>query len=190
MSLPEVKATYSARAIGCYFGKAGEDGTGNAQVFVPFRISFEDGDEHITWAGTLTSDGGKAFEIAIKALRTLGWQGDDLTELEDLDEDGAAKLLPNQVEIVCDMDEYNGERKLKVKWVNAPGGGKMTKHALAGADLKTFAAQMRGTIRSMAVPRSAGSSRPSAPQQRSGGGGRDPHPNAPGGPRDRDDIPF
>jgi hypothetical protein len=180
--LPETKATYSARAIGCYFGRAGENGSGNAQVFVPFRISFADGDEHITWSGTLPTDGGKAFQITIKALRTLGWQGDDLADLDDLDEEGAAKLLPNQVDIVCDMDDYNGESRLKVKWVNPPGGVRMAKHALAGSDLKTFAAQMRGTIRSMGTPTEVRSSRPPATTMRR----PDPHPNAPGGARDRD----
>lgn len=183
MSLPEVKATYTARAIGCYFGRAGEHGDGNVQVFVPFRITFEDGDEHITWAGTLAD--GKAFEIAIQALRALGWMGDDLSELDDLDEEGAARLLPNQVELACDMEEYQGERRLKVKWVNAPGGGRMTKHALGGADLKTFAAQMRGAIRGAAGAQRPAQRPQTRPAQRAESGR---HPNAPG--NGMDDIPF
>jgi len=181
--LPEIKARYYAKAVGCYFGRAGSDGDGNVQVFIPFEII--DGEFHgerITYAGTFGE--GKSTGFTLDALKNCGWYGDDLSELDELDQAAAERLLPSIVELSCDMDTYNDETRLKVKWVNKPGGQRMTKHALGGADLKAFAAQMRGTIRSMggaaraAAPRQTTTpSRPTTP----------PHPNAPGVDKD---IPF
>lgn len=190
--LPEIKARYYAKAIGCYFGRAGADGTGNVQVFVPFEITEgEHIGERITWAGTFGD--GKSRGFTLDGLKNLGWYGDDLSELEDLDEAGAAHLLPSIVELSCDVDTYNDEVKLKVNWVNKPGGQRMTKHALGGADLKAFAAQMRGTIRGMgggtrAAPAARPAQRPTAPTQRAASGGGYGSAPAAGGPDE--DIPF
>ena len=175
--LPMIKARYYARAIGCYFGRAGVDGDGNAQVFVQFEVVEhpEFNDERITWAGTFGE--GKSTGFTLAGLNNLGWQGDDLSELDNLDADGAARLLPDIVELSCDVDTYNEETKLKVNWVNKPGGQRMTKHPLTGAGLKAFAAQMRGSIRGAGGGAQRQTSTRTEPQ----------HPNAPGG---TDDIPF
>lgn len=181
--LPQIKARYFAKAVGCYFGRAGTDGTGNVQVFVPFEIT--DGEyagERITWAGTFGE--GKSTGFTLDALRNLGWRGDDLCELEELDAESAGRLLPDVVELSCDMDSWNDEVSLRVKWVNKPGGQRMTKHALVGSDLKAFAAQMRGTIRGSSGP-TRPAQRPAQTQQRNTG--RPSHPNAPGSD---EDIPF
>lgn len=178
--LPQVKARYTARALGCYFGRAGADGAGNAQVFVPFEILDQDfAGERITWAGTFGE--GKSTGFTLDALKHLGWLGDDLSELDDLDHEGAARLLPNNVEISCDVEEYQGEVQLKVKWVNPLGGMRMTKAPLTGQDLKAFAAQMRGTIRG---------TRPSTQSSQRAASARSnaSHPNAPG--NGIDDPPF
>jgi hypothetical protein len=56
----------------------------------------------------------KAAEFSFKALEAAGWDGDDVTELKGL---GTAVA-----EIVVGSEEYNGQSKLKVKWVNKPRG--------------------------------------------------------------------
>lgn len=180
MSLPEVKANYLARAIGCSFGDV--ESTGNIQIAVQCEVTEGDyAGETIAWIGTFAP--GKATEIALRALKeSFGWKGDDLSELADLDAAGAAQLLPDVVELACDMEEYQGEWRLKAKWANKPGGGRFAfKQPLSGDRLKAFAAQMRGTIRGMAGGNRPPGQRvtPSRPQQS--------HPNAPG---NDDDIPF
>lgn len=58
-------------------------------------------------------------EFAINQLKdALGWDGLDVEELVNLDWSGKA------VELVLAWDEYKGEQRLKVQWLNPVGGGK------------------------------------------------------------------
>ncbi len=177
MSLPMSKATYRARAISAGFGTSSK---GNNQIGVQCEIvdHEEFAGETITWLGHFTE---KTTARTVESLQHFGWQGDDLSELEDLDAARAAAILPEIVEIVVDPEQYEGEWQLKVKWVNKPGAGRFSfKEPLTGSGLKAFAAQMKGTIRgAKAAPRQSNGSGGSRPQQ--------PHPNAPG---NKDDIPF
>lgn len=171
MSLPLIKAKYLARAVGCSFGVSSK---GNTQIAVTCEIvEHEEFTGHeITWLGSFTD---KTTERTIESLQHMGWQGDDLSELEGLDMNGAARLLPATVELVCEPDTYEGETNLKVRWVNKPGAGRFAfKEPLTGGGLKAFAAQMRGAIRGRS---SSNGSRPSTQA----------HPNAPG---NKKDIPF
>lgn len=171
MTLPIEKAKYHAKAIACSFGIA-EKGT--HQVGVTVEIVEGDFAQHtITWLGYFT-DGTSARTI--ESLQHMGWKGDDLSELEDLDAEACARLLPEPIEIVCEPDTYNNETRLKVRWVNRIGAGRFGfKQPLAGAALKGFAAQMKAQIRGMRGPQNS----KSAPTTR--------HPNAPGSD---DDLPF
>lgn len=181
MSLPMQKATYRARAAGSGFGTSSK---GNNQIGIPCEIVDHEelAGETITWLGHFTE---KTTARTVESLQHFGWQGDDLSELEDPDAAAAARLLPEIVEIVVDPEQYEGEWQLKVKWVNKPGAGRFSfKEPLVGSGLKAFAAQMKGTIRGA----KAAGPRASAPKQ-NGGGAQPQHPNAPGNRRD-DDIPF
>lgn len=149
-----------------------------------------------TWIGHFTD---KTADRSIESLQNMGWKGDDLSELADLDAAACVRLLPDTVQIVMSVEQYEGETQLKVLWVNKPGAGAFAfKKPLAGSDLKAFAAQMRGTVRSVrdaggqrrqAAP--AGQSSSSRPAHSGGsngsGGGRPQHPNEPGFD---DDLPF
>ena len=192
MSLPNHKATYNAIARACSLGTAK---TGTKQVAVTFEVVSQD--EHqgetIAWIGSMTD---KTWERTIESLQHCGWQGDDLTELADLDADGAARLLSAEVQIVCEPEaDQDGNDRLRVKWVNKPGAGRFAfKAKLEGAELRSFAAEMKNSIRGMR----AGGGQAKKPAQTqtktSNGGGGSRHPNAPGGsygsvPPD-DDIPF
>lgn len=187
MSLPMQKLTLRARATGAGFGVSETKGTTQIAVQLHIVDSEEYAGESIAWLGHFTD---KAAARTIESLQHMGWQGDDLTELEELDAAGAERVLPEVVEIVCEPEEYNGEWRLKVRWINRPGAGKFAfKAPLIGAGLKAFAAQMKGTIRSA---KGATGTRPAAPRP-SNGGGSQPHPNAPGGyggRKDEGDIPF
>ena len=172
--LPNIKAKYLARAVACAFGISSN---GNYQIAISGEVTEGDhAGEQITWIGHFTE---KTQERTIESLQHFGWKGDDLSELADLDAEGCQRLLPEIVEFACDVESYEGETQLKVKWVNKPGAGRFAfKTPLEGKHLKDFAAQMRGTIRSA----QAGNR-----QNGSAAKPRDPHPNAPG---NDEDIPF
>lgn len=170
--LPLIKATYLARACACFFGVTSN---GNQQVGVTFTIvdNADHGGQTITWVGFFTE---KTTARTIESLQHMGWAGDDLSELENLDAVGCERLLPNPVELVCAPETYEGDTTLRVSWVNRMGGGRFAfKDKLEGRELKTFAAQMKASIRAAKGARNG--SKP------------DPHPNAPSSSTD-DDLPF
>lgn len=168
--LPQVKAKYTARACGApSFAQAASK---NWQVAVPFEVSHgEHTGETITWIGVMhdTTDrnGVSGHERVIQSLQYAGWQGDDISELAELDDATAMSMLSEEVELVCDVETYDGKTRLKVQWVNKVGAGRFTfKEAATKSDLKSFAAQMKSTIRGMRAggSKSSNGSKP-APQQ-------------------------
>jgi hypothetical protein len=186
MSLPMIKGYYTARASGTPI-TFGRSENGNTQIAVEFAIEDQDfAGETITWVGHFTD---KTAARTIESLQIAGWQGDDVSELDDVP---GSSALADVVSLTCDAEEYQGEYKLKVQWVNRPRGGRFKfKEQISGSDLKAFGAQLRATVKSV---RASGGA-PRAPRQQStpshsSAGGGDQHPNAPGGLRDRDDIPF
>lgn len=192
MSLPMQEARYRARACGA--AQFEESGNGNMQIAVPFEIVDDDEftGEVITWFATMhgTPDkkGKTGKDRVIESLLHMGWQGDDLTELMEISDNEARALMPEVVELVCAPDEYNGEWRLKVRWVNKPGAGRASfKEPLSKDGMKAFAAQMRNSLKNAR----GGQTRPSNGQR-----SQQPHPNAPRGgggygePPPDDDIPF
>lgn len=184
MSLPLVKAKYIARAIGApTFAPAK---SGNMQICVPFEVTQGDyAGESQSWIATFTDN---TSERIMESLLHMGWQGDDLSEFDGVTDAHAMEMLPNEVELVCDVEparmvegkQY--EARLRINWVNRAGGGRFTfdeETRLTGQSLKSFAAQMRATAKAV---RGAGGRR----SQSNGASGRasDPHPNAPGGRKD------
>lgn len=113
----------------------GRAGTGTEQVAVDFEL-VETG-EHITWYGSLSD---KAFDRTIESLRHCGWEGDDLSDL--------AGLNTNEVSLDIDWDDYNGERRLRVNWVNRPGGVAL-KDQMSNDEARAFALRMKSRIASI-----------------------------------------
>lgn len=194
--LPMIEAKYLARACGA--AQFAESSNNNMQIAVPFEIVDEGGEHHgetITWFATFHNVADKKGKTGkdriVESLLYMGFQSDDLTALMDISDDEARALMPDIVELVCAPDDYQnpetGETttKLKVRWVNRPGGGRATfQKPLAKEDMRAFAAQMRSNLKNAR----GGSVRP-APRPANGAGGSrsQQHPNAPGAD---DDIPF
>lgn len=180
MSLPMTKATYRARACGA--ASFAMSSKGNQQIALPFEITQgEFAGHNLTWLGTFhdTADknGTTGTERVLESLMFTGWQGDDPTELMEIGDEQAKQMMPDEVDLVCEPDTYDGKTTLKVKWVNKPGAGRFAfKEPATKADLKSFAAQMKAMVRGM---RGANGAKPRNTQ---------PHPNAPG--NDGGDIPF
>lgn len=198
MSLPlfDTAVTFRARAVSNGFGLSSKD---TQQIAAVMEIVDDENyaGETITWIGHFSD---KTAARTIESLQHMGWKGDDLSELEDLDRAACAEKLPDVIEIVVEQEEVppnddgtGGGWRNRVRWVNRPGGGRFAfKKPLVGADLKAFAAQMRATVKG--VRGAGGAPRQSAPsgggnnsRPSSGGYGNSPHPNAPG---NDSDIPF
>lgn len=127
------QGTYRARPKSATLSVSG---SGKEQVSVVFDLldpGFEG--QTLQWWGYFSSD--KAVEIAVKALRTCGWQGNDLQDLTSVDPEC-------EVELVVELEEYEGKTRPKVKWVNAPGGP--TAPPLEAQKAKAFAASMKARI--------------------------------------------
>ncbi len=178
MTLPMEKFTYRAHAVAADLGYTKDN---KPQVSVTFAID-NDGctGETITWIGHFTE---KTTARTVESMQHLGFPSDDLEQLAELDADGAARLLPNPVDLVCEPEEYDGQWTLKVRWVNRAGAGSFAfKAPMRGPDLKAFAAQMKSTLRN-----ARGASRPT----NGAGAARLPGPPAKAsGGNGNDDIPF
>lgn len=114
----------------------GESNNGSAYVAVSFQVKDTDGeDKFVSWHGFFTE---KTTERTIEALRHMGFEGDDLTQLAGLDK--------NEVDLVIEDEEYEGKTFARVQFVNKPRGPSV-KTALEGQKLSAFAAQMKAAFR-------------------------------------------
>jgi len=161
-----VTGKHPARAIAAALGMAE---TGSYQVGVEFL--FTDGpnkDSTITWYGYFTE---KTKERTIESLKIAGLKGVDISDLSSL----SASDTPT-VQIVLEEEEYQGNRQVKVKWVNKIGGLAM-KNQLDESGAKQFAALMRGDL--------------AAYDAEHGGGAKPaPKPNGAKPASDTSDVPF
>lgn len=158
----------------------GETQGGKEQVVVRFDIITPGVPEHsMTWFGFFTD---ATFDRTVESLRHCGWKGDDLSNIEGLDQ---------EVELVIEDEKYEEKTRAKVQWVNRIGGLAL-KAPLDPDKAKGFAASMRDRIRALdavngtratprstAAPRSTSTAKPYSP-------GRPPEPP----PHTDDDMPF
>ena len=148
---------HRALAQSIQFGHAGQDD--KEQVAVEFRLTNPDDPEcgySITWFGFFTE---KTIKRTIESLRYCGWKGDDLAELPTLADTG---MLADEVDLVVQHEEYEGNVRAKVAWVNRPGGGRVQlAKPMEATSLASFAARMKSSIKAAEA----------APRQRSSGGG-------------------
>jgi hypothetical protein len=139
----------------------GESKTGLAQYAVLFNIT----DVHVgngtyeptpeSWQITgyfyLEQKDGNINTRSIENLKTVfGWDGKDPGWLQDHEEE----LSQKPVQIVCDNEEYNGELRIKVKWLN-PHGSTGSGAGPAKADdatRKRITAKLGSKLRAAAGP--------------------------------------
>lgn len=178
MSLPLEKLTLRAKAVNAGFGVSdNERATKYAAIGMEIVDDENYAGETITYLGYFTE---KTTARTLESLQHMGFTSDDLMLLEDIGAEKCAELLPTVVEIVCEPEEYDGKWTLKVKWVNRAGAGRFkAKQPLVGADLKAFAAQMKGALRN-----ARGGAKPAG----NGASKQTQTPSAPASPTD--DIPF
>lgn len=133
--------SYKARAVSSVLGVAG---TGTEQVAVTFEITADGprkGEQHV-WYGFFTD---ATTSRTLESLETAGWDGDSL--------DKPVGLGRIECEVVLGEEEYNGDMKVRVQWVNRPGGGGV-KNIMTPDEAKSFNERMRGEIAARKAERS------------------------------------
>jgi len=136
---------------------------GTKALCVRFEVVNHEGQtgNFINWWGYFSE---KAWERTIESLRHMGFNGDDLTSLGELNQKVSLSVIE---------DEYEGRIRPKVAWVNALGNKRILVNDVM--DQKTvgqFAAAMKNRIASM----QKGNSIPSN--------------GVPGASESNDEIPF
>lgn len=82
--------------------------TGNEEIRVMFEVcGGESNGERATWRGYFTE---KTAERTLESLRYMGWDGDDVTNIQGLDN--------NKVQIVVEHELWDGKVQVKIQWVN------------------------------------------------------------------------
>ena len=112
----------------------GYTNSGNEMVAVYLQNDEGNG---ITWYGYFTD---ATWKRTLEALRLCGWQGDDVSDLSGID--GS-----REVEVVVEQEEWQGETRVRARWINAPGGAGI-RNVMPEADRKSFAARIRERMQS------------------------------------------
>ena len=108
---------------------------GFEQIGIEFELLDLPG-QRISYYGVFT---GGAQEWTIKAMRTAGFRGTDITDMSSLTGETPEVLL------VVEHEKYERRVRAKVKFVNTMGGVSM-KDPLSGDRAKAFAAKMKGVF--------------------------------------------
>lgn len=166
-----------------------ESREGTPCIALPLEV-IDAGDQQgkrITWRGWLTSG---AFDYTIKALsKAFAWDGD----LEAI-RDNPEFFSRLECAIVTESETYNGEMRVKVKWLNSAnaGGGAKAMDSqklngiLAGLGRKAKAIAKEALAEEGAAPSVARETRPMTPHERAKANGYAPQPPD----LADDDLPF
>lgn len=130
----EISGTFTATVVSAdfYYTK-----NGNEAVAIGLQIDNDNPEvagEVVSWRGFFTE---KALKQTIKSLRTIGWEGNDLSTID--------KTIGHRVSVVVEMEEFEGKQYPRVQWIN-PLGGMSINNAMGASEKKAFAARMKGAI--------------------------------------------
>ncbi len=142
-----VAGKYLAKCTGEGNVQFGYTKNGHEQIVIDFELLNEGYEgQRVQWFGTFANE--KSIEIAVKSLRACGWQGDNLTDLRGIDQ--------NEVELDIGFEDFDGKRRMKVRWVNRPGSGRVVlKEVMGEREKQALAKRLRGAILALREPGSA-----------------------------------
>ena len=152
--IPE--GTWRARGVTAELGYTSQD---NEQIgveleFMPDQHDDVDG-RRTTWYASFSE---KAEAHTLKALRVLGWSGDDLSDLTGID--------ANEVDaVVIHEEDLEGAIRSRVRFINPLGsGGVAMKVKMSEDQARAFAERMKGRVLAMAkaAPPTAAGAKPAA----------------------------
>jgi len=111
-----------------------ESKDGASQVFL--TIQNDDNPQHIITKFLSMSE--KAIEWTVKQLRRAGFTGYDFTDLAD-----GQLLVGNQVRYEVEHEEWDGEIRAKVGWINDPDRVGIQRSDSAASNAKRFNAVLK-----------------------------------------------
>ena len=126
---------HPARAVSAVLGIAN---TGTEQVAIEYE--FTDGPNKGRRISHYAYFTDKAMERSVETLRISGFRGNELTDLSSL----SGPDTP-VVQLVIEMEDYQGELQPRVKWVNRLGGPAV-KQVMDENQARDFANRMRGHL--------------------------------------------
>jgi len=151
MSLVDQEGSFKAKVVSKDYCRAK---SGAEQLAVRFEVV--DGPQAGHQITEFLSFSEAALKYTVEKMRTMGWSGIDLADVETLGS--------NEVEIVVRAEEWEGQSRMRVAFINAVGGASMAlKSALNESERKAFAARMRGLIVGLDPSQAR---KPAAPPQR------------------------
>lgn len=147
---------HTARACGAALKKAN-----NGTFYLVMQFKTANGDT--ASKNFFFSD--KAFERTVEDLRVCGWEGDDPSEITT---ENLCGCDTNDVSIVIEHEPYtaqDGSEKVavKVKWINAIGGG--LKSNVESAEAQAFGASLKGRVAALRAKSEASGVKPLAPRK-------------------------
>lgn len=168
--------TYRVRAVSSGIGVSNNKGT--PYVRVTMRVLDGDYEGHeIDWMSYVTE---KTQERVVKDLRTLGYKGSNPEELHNRGEAEIEQFLPKTVSIVTETEEFNGNERARVKWVNPEQRDASEAHSIFASMKAAFVAFDQ-----------SGGAKPAGKPTAKPVGGATPRPApAPPADMDEDSIPF
>lgn len=144
-------------------GELGYANSGTEQIVVQFEIlEGADAGRTMTWWGYFTP---KTADNTLKSLLLCGWDGDDISVLKGLGN--------TEVRLTIEDEDYNGEKRQRIRWIN-PASGPAVKKPMAKGEKAAFAAKMKGLTLSIQSQEPAPPTPPTPPPAADGD----------------DDIPF
>jgi hypothetical protein len=174
---------YVVRAIHCRFGHADNE---KRTEQVGLQLEIQEGEfkgRLLSWYGFFTDD---ATEIALKAMRALGWEGVDLRQFQTVYNGKAQAVVQHE-------RDPKGKMRAKVQWIN-PIGVAM-KNEYGAVQLAQLAQRIKGTAARIGMPGSGGAGGgddrrpPTAPPRAPAGAQRDPWDDDRPPPPSDDDAP-
>jgi hypothetical protein len=129
-----------------------EASTGTPQVFVGLR---SDEGHEITAFLALTE---AAVEHTVKKLRACGFKGFDFAQIED-----GTLLVGNKVRYQVQDNEYNGQVRRQVGWINDPNSSPFERSQTAAQNARRFNDLLRANPPESTKPASTSPPPPPAP---------------------------
>jgi len=183
------EGTWRCKGVTGALGYTSQDGeqVGIDIMLMPDQHEDVDG-RHLTWYGQFSE---KAAQFTIKTLRTLGWVGDDLSDLTGIDTNECDAVIAHE-------QDLQGEWRARIRFINPLGsGGVAMKSKMSSEQAKAFAERMRGQVLALgkAAPPAATPKQPAAPTGTTKAAAPNKRPTkaqqaAAVQPPDDDNIPF
>lgn len=128
--------TYRARCVQAVLTRT-KGSAKSEQVAAQFALTDEP-TVTLAWFGLFGNkagrDGVTMTERTVRSMRVCGWVGDDLTDLKS--------MTTNEVDLVVGYEEYQGRRRLRVRFIQEPGAFRHSEMDGAAA----FAKKMKASI--------------------------------------------